>query len=662
MSIVYRHRDCLLRGLAVMAVLGIIISPGGMVWAQSGAHKLALLVGINKYKYRNIGDLNGAVNDVKNMRRLLVENFGFPDDDEHILTLADEQATRAAILNAFRQHLIARATSRSIVVFHYSGHGSQRRDEENGDETDRYDETIVTHDSGRNPRPNRDITDDELNALLRELTTKTPNVTFIFDSCHSGSATRASGLARSAPRDDRPPPKSQRASVATRGVREGQNDLRPQDASYALISGSRAEELSHEVNVDGQAHGAMTWHLTQQIRRVRGNATYRDVMDLVKARVSEKYPAQHPQLEGRGQDQFVFSDKSQVPAPYVEITKISGDRVTLAAGQVHGVTEGSIYEVYAPAAKSFGADVPSLARVKITDVDITTAVAEVVQGGVTQSRSRAVEREHFWPNIAVGVHIMGLSGSAKLREIKQALAEFKHIKLLDAPRDYDLLIREEGGYIVMEGGDPTPVSPPVSVSEANATNRVVGQIKHWATWFNVLQINNTQADLDVEFELKVAQRAIERDPNKRDVSVTLPEGERFTIEVTNNSDKKLYIAVLDLSNDGSVSVIYPTGTQQEFVAENGGKWRKRLETYVPKERDSVRDVLKLIATTQYADFTFFHQSAVRGGKKLEATRGGGARNPLEELLASAAIGTTRGVKQVEIDDWVTVDRVLEVRR
>jgi hypothetical protein len=445
-------------------------------------------------------------------------------------------------------------------------------------------------------------------------------------------------------------------------VREGPNDLRPDDARYALISGSRAEELSHEISIDGQAYGAMTWHLTQQIRRAGGNATYRDVMDLVKTRVSEKYPSQHPQLEGRGQDQFVFSDRSQVPAPYVEITKISGTRVTLAAGQVHGVTKGSVYEVYAPGTKSFDSGVEPLARIKIAVVDITTAVADVVQGRVARIKSRAVEREHFWSNVAVGVHLMELDKSAELQKIKRALAEFKHIKLLDTPRDYDLLIREKAGYIVMEGGDPTPVSPPVSVSEANATSHVVEQIKHWATWFNVLQINNTQPELEVEFHLKVAQRAIERDPKKRDVSITLPEGERFTIEVTNNSDRKLYIAVLDLSNDGSVSVIYPTGTQQEHVAPNGGKWRKRLETYVPKERDSVRDVLKLIATTQYADFSFFHQSAVRGGKRLETTRGGGARDPLEELLASAAIGTTRGVKEVEIDDWVTIDRVLEVRR
>ena len=54
--------------------------------AESVKHtKLALLVGINDYKH--VSDLKGAVNDVINMKALLVESFGFPNNDEHILIL-----------------------------------------------------------------------------------------------------------------------------------------------------------------------------------------------------------------------------------------------------------------------------------------------------------------------------------------------------------------------------------------------------------------------------------------------------------------------------------------------------------------------------------------------------------------------------------------------
>jgi hypothetical protein len=82
---------------------------------------------------------------------------------------------------------------------------------------------------------------------------------------------------------------------------------------------------------------------------------------------------------------------------------------------------------------------------------------------------------------------------------------------------------------------------------------------------------------------------------------------------------------------------------------------------LPDGRDSIRDVMKLVATTSYADLRFLKQPAVPGGQRLADTRGGPA-NPLEELLAGAAIGATRGVEEVEVGNWSTADRVLEVRR
>mgnify|MGYP001764312284 CR=1 FL=1 len=210
--------------LMVIAVALLSFSPSNafcsdskaLITKESKSKKLALLVGINDYPY--IAKLKGAVNDVENMRQLLVERFGFPDDGEHMLVLTDEQAKRDAILHGLKEHLIAKATPDSVVVFHYSGHGSKIVDI-SGDEIDTWDETIVAYDSGRqDPHPNRDIIDDELLDLLNQLTEKTPNVTFIFDSCHSGTVTRGSGLDRQIERDERPPAGPRSVPAATDGT------------------------------------------------------------------------------------------------------------------------------------------------------------------------------------------------------------------------------------------------------------------------------------------------------------------------------------------------------------------------------------------------------------------------------------------------------------
>jgi hypothetical protein len=628
--------------------------------AQARYDKLALLVGINNYKY--VKPLGGTVNDVRSMRALLVERFGFPDDDEHIRVLTDEQATRDAILRAIKEHLISKAGRDTIVVFHYSGHGSYVRDA-NGDETDGYDETIVPYDSGRKSDPGRDITDDEINALLSQLTEKTANVTFIFDSCHSGTAIRGAGLARTIEPDDRPPANQTAQHPSAQKLDEGKNDLRPAGSRYALLSGCAADEVSYETQVDGQSHGALTWCLVDQIRKSGPGLTYRDVIDLVRLRVSAIYPSQHPQLEGPGEDQLVFNDKSLEPAAFVLVKPLSEGTVALEAGQVHGATRGSVYRIYPPGTKSFGKDVKAIAQAEITDVSATSSYARITKGNFVPSASRAVEIEHEWPDAAFRVFFKGLSGSETLRKAKAELQAFKHITPMGTETGYDILIREhrdENGrrYIVTEGGDPTEISPRVSVSGSNAVSQIVEQVAHWAKWFNVLRIANQNPDLKVEIEL-APTRESHGQPGQggRQTALSLLLGERFKVRVSNKSRKDLYIALLDLSDDGSVEPLYPTGGQREFVAP-GRVWEKELEATLAEGRDTMRDILKLVATTRYVDYIFLRQSAV-GAKS--ATRGQGS--PLEELLANAAIGTARGgAKRVEVGDWTTADGAFEVHR
>src|SRR5689334_2277809 len=77
----------------------------------------ALLVGINDY-----GDgLDGCVNDVRLARTLLHERI--PAEGLEVRTLVDAQATRAAVVAGFREHL-GRAGGGDIAVFWFSGHGS----------------------------------------------------------------------------------------------------------------------------------------------------------------------------------------------------------------------------------------------------------------------------------------------------------------------------------------------------------------------------------------------------------------------------------------------------------------------------------------------------------------------------------------------------------
>src|SRR5580698_5581906 len=92
--------------------------------SANAPNKYALLVGINDYGHpESISPLAGSINDVEDMRQVLIGKFEFPP--ENILVLTGPQATHAAIIDAIKTHLIAKVQPGDIVVFDFSGHGSQ---------------------------------------------------------------------------------------------------------------------------------------------------------------------------------------------------------------------------------------------------------------------------------------------------------------------------------------------------------------------------------------------------------------------------------------------------------------------------------------------------------------------------------------------------------
>src|SRR5262249_22102004 len=151
-------------------------------------------------------------------------------------------------------------------------------------------ETIVPYDS-RDPQGKVfDISGAELHGLLVQLAQKTQNVTFILDSCHSGTLVRDKDTARmrSIAADTRtPPPLPSYAVVTTRGL--GGVDEGP-PLKYAFIAAATSKESAYEHLSQGSEHGALTYFLTQQLRSAKAGATYRDVMDSVIGNVTANYP------------------------------------------------------------------------------------------------------------------------------------------------------------------------------------------------------------------------------------------------------------------------------------------------------------------------------------------------------------------------------------
>ena len=149
----------------------------------------ALLVGIDAY-VPPANALYGCRNDMAALEQCLVTRAG---DALRLRALYDAEATRAAVITAFREHL-GQAGPGDVALFAYAGHGSEEPaplEVAHLEPTGRI-QTLMLHDCNRriDGQLVRALADKELSVLLAEVAGKGPHVAVVLDCCHSGGGTR----------------------------------------------------------------------------------------------------------------------------------------------------------------------------------------------------------------------------------------------------------------------------------------------------------------------------------------------------------------------------------------------------------------------------------------------------------------------------------------
>lgn len=164
-----------------ISATGLLIA---LTVTSAGAENRAMLVGVGEYQ-EGRADLPGIEKDLEAMRKV-ARMAGFRD--RQVKVLKNDRATLNNIREGFENWLIRGVTPEDRVLFYFSGHGSQIFDH-SGDEADKADEVLVTHDMrvGRGKLLNTFV-DDDLNKLLARVPAK--EVLVFIDACHSGTATR----------------------------------------------------------------------------------------------------------------------------------------------------------------------------------------------------------------------------------------------------------------------------------------------------------------------------------------------------------------------------------------------------------------------------------------------------------------------------------------
>jgi metacaspase-1 len=270
--------------------------------------KRAMLVGINRYPD---SPLNGCLNDIRLMYKVLKEKFGFTE----FAVLDDNKATRKNWITTLK-NLGRRSKPGDWLVHWYSGHGTQVPclPETASFETDNFDECPVPFDHDwDNP-----FRDDDLNGIIQAIN---PEVELFFgmDCCFSGTILKnLPPIKNDHPIKSRylPPPLHVVLESGEINLDDELNlDTSRHDRSMMhrapflrnvttqgtaiLISGCSDKQTSADAYINDKYHGAMTFYLAQTLKEANWNITYRDLVTRMNEKLDTEDYDQDPQLECR---------------------------------------------------------------------------------------------------------------------------------------------------------------------------------------------------------------------------------------------------------------------------------------------------------------------------------------------------------------------------
>lgn len=270
--------------------------------------KKAFLVGINKYQG---SPLNGCVNDVLLMYKILSEKLYFKTENIDIIT--DEQCTTENILGGLKK-LTSGLSKDDIVYFHYSGHGSQvvSNDWTSGSEADGRDEILCPYDlDWKNP-----IRDNDLNTIFSPLIGIKSVV--VLDSCHSGTGLRNCIIGNDTTVHKNrflPPPIYNILSNPKVSIDDNLKFVFPKPTSNPqtqvrkimcnattqgdsiLISGCMDNQTSADAFINNRYHGALTFTLAKCLSTHNFNISYKDLISAINKDIKAARFDQTPQLE-----------------------------------------------------------------------------------------------------------------------------------------------------------------------------------------------------------------------------------------------------------------------------------------------------------------------------------------------------------------------------
>jgi hypothetical protein len=536
--------------------------------------KHALIIAVGDYPIESGWKKISSENDVPLISSFL-KRQGFKE--KNIKILENEQATKKGIVAGF-ENLTKNTETGDIVHIHFSGHGQQIMDN-NGDELDGYDESIIPYDAGMDyencpAKGENHFRDDELSVYLNAIRVRIGpegDLIVTIDACHSGTATRGIGLSRGTTVKFAPQDYSPEFDYLKR---ENQSFLEANDGQHlspiVIFSGSSASEQNFEYTFEGKSYGSLSYALSTVMMQTDTNITYRGIFGKIQGMMSAIAPRQNPQIEGEA-DRKIFGGQSVAQTAFTVVKYwIDSTKLVLEAGKLNGITNNSSVEFY-----PVGTTKPDKIVLLNTGTVVNAQLGEaVVLLGKPMKEEAAYESWAFVRSInigdiSVGVKIAGTIPDSIGRLIRSEVTTAKHLHEAESKPGISLLTddsKENEIYLITHDDFVLKRFIIEDYSATTLASEVITQINRYTQVILLKKLEAVNSRIRVGMEIipvvfderfeETGRTAMDKRRNDQG-HLIFEEGEYFKIKLTNYGQKRAYYTLISIQADNSVNVLIP---------------------------------------------------------------------------------------------------------
>ena len=579
-----------------------------------------------------------------------------------------------------------------------AGHGSQQPDKGEKDdyEPDGFDEIFLPTDASNWSPGAKEVTnaltDDEIRRAIEPIAAAGAAVAVVFDSCQSGTMMRGLERYRQIPMEEIVP--SAEVDAARRRSRGAETPehllgLSDSEGRIAALYAAQMNEPTPEKRMPdetGKVHGLFTYTIASILASSPAALTYREL----GLRVVEQYralnrPGPTPMFEGSGLDREVLGQRAWTDRPDLIVGSQNPrtGEFDLRSGHVHGLTPGTILEVFPPAGVPLSEN--ALGLLRILAVESTSATARVVardeagefhpvlpvpQPFPTASRARVLYYDYgdFRLKVAVqrnsgleGSVVGAVGGKIGMAPIERALdvletATSGLATRTDSGDDADWVSRadHDGVFVLTPAAewrssprslleDDVPVFRVGLPSDPDLAARLTATVRAVARVQNLLRMATVrQASAGVALDIDLLSRPAGAVPFPMQFETSVPElriGDRILARIRNSGSEPIDVTLLSVDSRYNIEALFPAAGLADNRLSPGEFRDVAIDVGEPAGTDNLV-AIAVAAQGPQVSLTHLAQAPLQRVEARGPTRT--ATTPFEALLDAAMYGGTRG--------------------